>query len=102
MSTFCHFFGKNNFKIGPRFGEFSTNGSLLTLGSYLKIIEVVLIFGLLFPMICLWTKMGWATFWEIFSQHTSGHNARGLNFPRKKWRFFKKKNTFVIILRRIL
>jgi hypothetical protein len=53
-------------------GEFSPNGLLFTLGSYLKITEVAHIFWLLYSMVKFKRKVGpkivWATFWAIFSQ----------------------------------
>jgi hypothetical protein len=42
------------------------------MGSFLEIVEVVKLSGVLFSMLkvlcSVWQKMGWATFWAIFSQ----------------------------------
>jgi hypothetical protein len=55
-----------------RLGEFSPIGWLFLLGSYLRITEVAHIFGLLYSSVKFknkcWQKIGWATFWAIFSQ----------------------------------
>jgi hypothetical protein len=63
-----------------RFGEFSPNGRLLTLGRFSKISEVAQDLGLLFSLnidfVLILTKIVWATFWAIFSQ--SGHPECGL------------------------
>jgi hypothetical protein len=53
-------------------GEFSLIGRLFSLRTFFKTAEVVLIFELLFStvkiIVILTKKMGWATFWSIFSQ----------------------------------
>jgi hypothetical protein len=54
-----------------RLGESSPIGRLFTLGSFSKITEVAHIFCYFFQSTnhaLILTKMGWATFWAIFSQ----------------------------------
>jgi hypothetical protein len=55
-----------------RFGEFSPNESLFTLGSFMKITEIAQFLGLLFSTVKVVQKFGqkmcWATFWAIFSR----------------------------------
>jgi hypothetical protein len=61
-----------NWNRATRLGEFSHIGRLFTLDSVLKITKVAQFWGILFPryQLCInfEQKMGWATFWAIFSQ----------------------------------
>jgi hypothetical protein len=70
-AIFCWNFRRKYFKnhnIGPRvtrLGDFSPVGRLFTLGRFLKILEVNSTFST--KNVLIFTKMGWATFWAIFS-----------------------------------
>jgi hypothetical protein len=70
-------FFENSFSIWiicrvTRLGELSPIGWLFTWGSFLQIIEIAQIIGLLISTVKvtfkLWLKTAWATFWAIFSQ----------------------------------
>jgi hypothetical protein len=57
--------------IDSRVGQFSPFGRLFTFGSFSKIAEVARVLELLFSpgksSALVLAKMGWATFWAIFS-----------------------------------
>jgi hypothetical protein len=70
---------------------------MLLLGSFLKIAKVAHIFGPLFPKlyaIILTKKLGWATFWAIFSEFWRLEWTRGWQ-DVKRFDIFRTEQQYV-------